>query len=185
MNRKTWLSFALLVVIPFAAVWAFASARWAVADPPALVDAGAGSGSAVVGPAAVPLGIAAATPSGPCLDADGPGPAPCVSSPLKQPGASLDTAAAAKRVGWPLLVFVVLFFLAVMAGEVIPALKKGRVALFMAGGTTALAAACNAGFDGGSWYAMAAAAGAVLLTMVQGNRSVAEMLKAMQPKAGV
>jgi hypothetical protein len=58
MNRSTWISFALLVVIPFAAVWAFASTRWAIADPPALVDAGPGAG-----PAAAGVGVEPTQPS--------------------------------------------------------------------------------------------------------------------------
>lgn len=68
MNPKNLLSLALLVVIPFAAVWTFAEVRWAVADPPVLVDAGApavAAPDAVFGPAAATVGIEPTQPSPP------------------------------------------------------------------------------------------------------------------------
>jgi len=146
-----------------------------------MVDAGPAGGRGA-GPAAAAVGVeptqpSIVAPSGPCIDRDGPGPAPCIATPLDAHGESLDTARAAQKVGWPLLVLVLAFgLLTALAGR-IKWLGEGYRALASAGLIAGLAAAANASFAGGSYYAMAtAAAGAVLLAL-QGNRTVAELVK--------
>jgi hypothetical protein len=110
----------------------------------------------------------------PCIDMDGlAGPAPCISDPIKQAGPSLDTVAAARKLGWPVVLGTVLFFGLVLLGKRVPWLSVGKRALFISGATTVLAACCNTAFDGGTPWAVAFAGAGVLLKLVQGDRSLA------------
>jgi hypothetical protein len=159
-----------------AAGYQYGYSEVAYADPVAAVlDAGPGPGPAA------PEGIEPTQPSilagPPCVDRDGPGPAPCIASPLDNPRASLDTAAAAQKVGWPLLVLVLAFGLLSVLAKYIPWLDGGYRALASAGLLAALAAAANASFAGGSYYAMASAAAGAVLMALQGNRTVVAQVK--------
>ena len=139
-------------------------------------DAGAG-----VGPAGAAVGLEPTQPSivtGPCIDMDGPaGPAPCISDPIKHLSPSLDTVAAARKLGWPVALGTALFFVLVILGAKVPYLREGKRALYIAGATAVLAAGVNAGFDNGEWMAMLFAAAGVALKLVQGDRTVAAQAK--------
>lgn len=66
--KRTWIIYPLLCILTFAATWHLASVRWAVADPPSLVDAqepglGIGAAPLVDGGIANPVPVTApATP---------------------------------------------------------------------------------------------------------------------------
>lgn len=140
-------------------------------------DPGAGAGP---GPAASTVGIEPTQPSilAPCIDMDGPnGPAPCISDPVKHLSPSLDTVAAARKLGWPVALGTALFFVLVILGAKVPYLREGKRALYIAGATAVLAAGVNAGFDNGEWMAMLFAAAGVALKLVQGDRTVAAQAK--------
>jgi hypothetical protein len=141
-------------------------------------DAGPGAGPAAAGVGVEPTQPSILPSGKPCIDRDGSGPAPCIESPLDNPRASLDTAAAAQKVGWPLLVLVLAFGLLSVLAKHIPWLDGGYRALASAGLLAALAAAANASFAGGSYYAMASAAAGAVLMALQGNRTVAAEQKA-------
>lgn len=159
----------------------------AYADPvPAVGPAGAALFDAANPPPAV--APARPEPSLPCIDRDGAGPAPCIAVPLDEPRAYVDTAASAKHIGWPLLVLVILFPVLTVAGRKVPWLSTGYRALIVSGLAAGCAAAANAGFSGGSWYAMLTAAGGALLLAWQGDRTLAAHATAMRDagaKAGV
>jgi hypothetical protein len=105
----------------------------------------------------------------PCIDRDGPGPAPCIADPLANPREVVDMAASAKRLGWGLLVMAVAFPLLVLARRWVPWLRTGWRALLSATALAMLAAACNAGFLGGAWEAMLVAAFGAAGFAVQGK----------------
>jgi hypothetical protein len=112
-------------------------------------------------------------PGAACLDPDGVnGPAPCVQSPLDHPGAALDTVAAAKKVGWPLVALVVGWFALILASRFVPYLRQGKRAIIIAGATSVAAAGINTGLLGGDVMAMVVAAGGVALALVQPDRSL-------------
>jgi hypothetical protein len=114
--------------------------------------------------------ILADQPHGPpCIDRDGPGPAPCIADPIAEPRAYVDTAASAQKLGWPLLVLVVVFAALRIATRWVRWLRVGWRELAIATLTASVAAACNAGFMGGSWWAMLTAAGGAAMIALQGN----------------
>lgn len=134
--------------------------------------------AAVPGPGPAGEAILAGQPHGPpCIDRDGPGPAPCVAEPLAEPRAYVDTAASAQKLGWPLLVLVAVFAALRIATRWIRWLRVGWRELVIATLTASIAAACNAGFMGGSWWAMLTAAGGAAMIALQGNWQVGQDAK--------
>lgn len=117
--------------------------------------------------------ILANQPHGPpCIDRDGPGPAPCIADPLTAPiGESIDTADAARRLGWAMLALVVIFAAVRIASIRVAWLRVGWRALAVSSLLAAIAAAVNAGFLGGTWWSMVAAGGAAGLMAMQGKGS--------------
>lgn len=114
--------------------------------------------------------ILADQPHGPpCIDRDGPGPAPCIADPIAEPRGYVDTAASAQKLGWPLLVLVGAFALLRILTRWVQWLRYGWRELAIATVTAGVAAACNAGFMGGTWWAMATAAGGAAMIALQGN----------------
>jgi hypothetical protein len=148
------------------------------------IDAGAGAGPAAAAVGAEPTQPSILrAPGAPCIDPDGlEGPKPCVTSPLDQPSAALDTVKAARKLGWPVLGGAVLFFLLVIAGKWVPYLREGKRALYLSGATAVIAAGVNAGFLGGDVLAMVFAAGGMLIALVQGDRTLAALQR--QAKGG-
>lgn len=135
--------------------------------------------AATADPGTAPAAEVVRGPGAACVDADGPaGPAPCIQSPLDNPRESFDTVMAAKRLGWPVVAFVVGFFALILASRWVPYLKSGKRALAISGATSIVAAAANAGLDGGNWSAMLVAAAGVALALVQPDRTVAAQVKA-------
>lgn len=162
----------------FAAVLVLGSGLWLITSQ-AEADAGAEALAAIdAGPEAPSVAVVEPVPAAPCIDADGPGPAPCVASPLDEPRAYLDTAATAKRDGWALLVVVLAFGILTGVSRWVAWLRSGWRALAVSTGIATTAAAANAGFLGGSWTAMLTAAGAALMLAWQGDRTVAAQVKA-------
>jgi hypothetical protein len=149
-------------------------------------DAGAAPGLAAeplgIEPVHTDVAVAPPKSAAPCIDRDGDGPEPCVSNPIDEPRAYLDTVASAKRLGWPLLVLVCAFPLLVLAALKVPWLSEGYRALAVSALIAMTAAAANAAFDGGTYKAMLVAAGGAFLMALQGNRTVAQLLK--QAKGG-
>jgi hypothetical protein len=105
----------------------------------------------------------------PCIDRDGPGPAPCIADPLANPREVVDMAASAQKVGWPLLVLVGAFVLLRILTHWVRWLRVGWRELVIATATASVAAACNAGFMGGTWWAMLTAGGGAAMIALQGN----------------
>jgi hypothetical protein len=105
----------------------------------------------------------------PCIDRDGPGPAPCIADPLTEPRAYLDTAASAQRLGWVVLVLVLAFAVLRALTRWVPWLREGWRVLVVSTVLASMAAACNAAFLGGSWWAMAMAAGGAAMLALQGK----------------
>lgn len=88
-----------------------------------------------------------------------PAPADKLHDPIAAPKAAWDDVKAAKKMGWPVLVFAVLVMLAKLLGrakkyKLLAALGKGKVAVVV-GAVGALGTACyNAAAEGGAWSAM-------------------------------
>lgn len=97
--------------------------------------------------------------------------------PVSSPGGSWDDLKAARKVGWPLAVFVVLIALCKLAarlGGKWKLLGAGKVAVVI-GAVGAVAASCyNAAADGGAWTAtLMAGAGALLHYLDAGGKTEA------------
>ena len=110
-------------------------------------SAGENAGSATVAAPDAGSSSSAATPADKLHD------------PVSAPGAAWDDVKAAKKVGWPVLVFVVLIMLCKLLSRAkslpyLAALGKGKAAVAI-GALGALGAACyNAAADGGAWTAL-------------------------------
>lgn len=87
-------------------------------------------------------------------------PADKLHDPIDAPGAAWDDVKAAKKIGWPALVFAVTILLCKLLGRskkyaFLAFLGKGKVPVVV-GALNAIAISCyNAAADGGAWTAMA------------------------------
>jgi hypothetical protein len=137
---------------------------------PAHADVGSGSSSAVIsaGSGSAVAAVVTATTSSATVAVT----ADQVHDVLSSPAAAFDDVKAARKIGWPALVFVVALILARLAGKLgaiqgWPALAKlntGKVAVVVGGIAAIAAAGYNAAASGGSAIAIATGAFFALAT---------------------